>query len=377
VSEEPGPEAQALLARAELIARRLVADEGEGAEEAALLSQSCLASQPPLPGRARSDGCRRFVENFGRHSRGFYGPAADLLVSALGIGTNRGADDDATDLAYVRAVRAALQGGVNLIDTAINYRRQRSERAVGAALRLFIAGHPGTREGVVVCSKGGFLVPGVDSPQALPADEVAGRSHCLHPAFLAEQINRSRRNLGLETIDVYLLHNPDFQLQFVTPAVLTRRLRAAFELLEGAVAEGSIGRYGIATWHGFRHGALSLRQLEATAVEVAGDGHHLRFLELPFNLGRREALTERREAGDTVLEVATELGIAVLASAALGRGRPDAVPPAHRGLATDAQRAIQAVRSTPGIAAALVGMRQVAHVAENLSVARVHPNRSR
>jgi aryl-alcohol dehydrogenase-like predicted oxidoreductase len=368
------PEAQALLARAEVIARRLGTDEDSGAEVSMLLAQLAVASPPLLPSRARSAGCERFAEEFGRDSRGFYGPAADLVVSGLGIGTSRGAADDATDLAYARAVHAALEGGVNLIDTAINYRRQRSERAVGAALRSFVAINPSAREGVVVCGKGGFLVPGANPPRALPADEVAGRAHCLYPAFLADQIDRSRLNLGLETIDVYLLHNPDFQLAFVSPAELARRLRAAFELLEGAVADGRIGCYGVATWDGFRHGALSLRQLEAIAVEVGGDGHHLRFLELPFNLGRREALTARREAGSTVLEVASELGIAVLASAALRRGRPAAMPPAHSGLATDAQRAIQVVRSTPGIAAAVVGMRQTEHVAENLGVARVPPS---
>ena len=38
------------------------------------------------------------------------------------------------------------------------------------------------------------------------------------------------------------------------------------------------------------------------------------------------------------------------------------------GLDTDAQRALQFVRSTPGVAVALVGMKTVAHVEENLAL---------
>src|SRR5439155_23840451 len=56
-------------------------------------------------------------------------------VSSLGNGTYLGRDDDWTDAAYTVAVRRALQLGINVVDTAINYRNQRSERAVGRALR--------------------------------------------------------------------------------------------------------------------------------------------------------------------------------------------------------------------------------------------------
>jgi aryl-alcohol dehydrogenase-like predicted oxidoreductase len=78
------------------------------------------------------------------------------------------------------------------------------------------------------------------------------------------------------------------------------------------------------------------------------------------------------------LELAAKSEITVVASATLMQARlsrdlPQALAEKLPGLSTDAQRAIQFTRSTPGIAAALVGMSNAAHVAENLGVAGVRP----
>jgi predicted aldo/keto reductase-like oxidoreductase len=79
-----------------------------------------------------------------------------------------------------------------------------------------------------------------------------------------------------------------------------------------------------------------------------------------------------------VLERAAQLGITVVASASLlqarfARGLPESLAVKFPGLSTDAQRAIQFTRSTPGVSVALVGMSQAAHVSENLRVAAVPP----
>ena len=331
-----------------------------------------------LSGHASDEGVDRFATDFGRGSRAFYRPAADVLISSLGIGTSRGAADSRTDVQYARAVHAALRGGINLIDTSINYRQQRSERAVNAGLRVFIETCPGARAGVVVCTKGGYLVPGALPDNTLRADDVVGGVHCILPAFLDDQIARSRRNLGLKTIDIYYLHNPEVQLRFINGRVFLDRIRAAFAFLEHAVGDGLIRYYGTATWDGYRTGALSLHELVDTARQIAGDDHHFRFVQLPFNLGMREALTRRAEGNGTVLEIAAELGVSVIASASLrhasqARALPSRSSEASPSLPTDAQRAIQFVRATAGIASALVGMRRTAHVTENLAVSRVPP----
>jgi aryl-alcohol dehydrogenase-like predicted oxidoreductase len=233
---------------------------------------------------------------------------------------------------------------------------------------------------MVVCTKGGYLVPDAVSPGTLHDGDVVGGMHSIAPAFLADQLERSRRNLGLETIDVYYLHNPETQLEHIGLAEFTDRIRTAFEYLERAVSDGLLRYYGTATWNGYRcgaaPGALSLRALSEVARQVAGEKHHFRFIQLPLNLAMTEALARPGEGGSRVLDLAAELEITVVASASLLQSRlsrdlPGEIARLFPGLGTDAQRAIQFTRSTPGIAAALVGMSSPAHVRENLGVSRV------
>ena len=65
-------------------------------------------------------------------------------------------------------------------------------------------------------------------------------------------LDMSRANLGLDTIDIYYIHNPETQLASVSGPEFLERIRRAFELLEQQVAGGKIGVYGAATWNGFR-----------------------------------------------------------------------------------------------------------------------------
>ena len=344
----------------------------------------------------------------------FARPLDDLVVGALGAGSYLGECDEADDAAYAVAVRRAVTRGVNLVDTAINYRCQRSERAVGAALRAAVAAGEVRRDEVVVCTKGGYIpldgVPPASraeyraylerefyAPGVMRPEDVVGAGHCLAPGYLAHQIARSRANLGLATLDVYYLHNPEQQLDAVEPAVFRARLRDAFALLEERVAAGEIGRYGCATWDGLRvppgaPGHLSLAELLETAREVAGEAHHFRVVQLPINLAMTEAVRQttqrvpighpragarvRAERTVTVLQAAAELGVSVVASAALmqsqlARNLPEQIRAAFPQLATDAQRAIAFVQAMPGVSAALVGMRRSAHVDENLAAS--HP----
>lgn len=329
-----------------------------------------------ITGHATAEGATRYTARFTAfESTGFYRRAGGLRVSSLGLGTYLGQPDDATDQAYAAAVEAAARGGINFFDTAINYRHQRSERSIGAALgRMFAAGEL-RRDEVVVCTKAGFLTPGA-VPEWLPPGDIVGRMHSMAPDFLADQIDRSRANLDLDTIDVFYLHNPETQLNFVARDEFERRIASAFARLERLVNDGKILYYGTATWDGYRvQGKLDLGRLAEIAVNEAGAGHHFRFVQLPFNLGMVEAL-ERHPA--SVLETAERASITVVASASLLQARlarelPEAVSERLPGLRTHAQRAIQFTRSTPGITVALVGMSQAAHVTENLGVGFVPP----
>jgi aryl-alcohol dehydrogenase-like predicted oxidoreductase len=327
-------------------------------------------------GHATADGTTRYTVRFPRfESAGFFRNARDLRVSSLGLGTYLGQPDEGTDRKYAEAVAAAARGGINFFDTAINYRHQRSERSIGAALGPLFAAGELQRDEIVVSTKAGFLTPGAVPDGLAPAD-VVGRMHSMAPDFLADQVGRSRANLNLETLDIFYLHNPETQLQFVARDEFERRIRAAFERLEKLVQQGKILYYGTATWDGYRaEGKLDLARLAAIADEVGGSAHHFRFVQLPFNLGMVEALERRPES---VLDTAERLGITVVASASLLQARltrelPEGIGERLPGLQTDAQRAIQFTRSTPGITVALAGMSQAAHVAENLGVGAIPP----
>ncbi len=355
-----------------------------------------------VPGSATAEGTKRYAARLAaRVAPGHFGDLDGLTVSTVGIGTYLGREDAETDVAYQDALVRALELGLNVIDTAVNYRHQRSERAIRAALGTAFARGLARRDEIVVATKGGYIpfdgaVPRdprawftqtyLDTGIVGPGD-MAGGIHCVAPRYLADQIERSRANLGLETLDVYYVHNPEAQLEELERPVFLGRMRAAFETLERAVREGTIGRYGTATWNGFREdpgapGHLSLEELVGAARDVGGADHHFKALQLPYNLAMPEAFVRATQSVGGALvpltEAARRLGVYVMASASILQGQlaknlPPMVAANLPGLATDAQRAVQFVRSTPGIGTALVGMKSIAHVEESAGVAAVPP----
>jgi len=292
--------------------------------------------------------------------------AKGTLLSSIGIGTYLGNADETTDANYRDAIVRAVQLGVNVIDTAANYRFQRSERSIGAALQTLANDHGIARDELLICTKGGYLPfdgapprnvreyvnetfvkPGIAS-----FDDFVGGGHCMTPAYLQNQLDQSLRNMKLECVDVYYIHNPESQLQYVSQQEFYERLKLAFERLEENRRRGKLAHYGVATWNGFRlppksAGYHSLQRMVEIAREVGGDGHGFHFIQLPFN--------ELMPEGAAVIGTAQRLGVTVVTSASLMQGR---IPP---------QRAIEFVRSEPGITTALIGMSRVEHVEENLA----------
>jgi len=326
--------------------------------------------------------------------------AGELWISSIGLGTYLGEPSDAADQAYLQAIRLALASGVNLLDTAINYRHQRSERSIGAALREMISAEELQRDEVIVCTKAGYLsfdgevppnpsayfrVEFVEKGILSPAD-LAGGMHCISAGYLADQLERSRRNLDLETIDVFYVHNPETQLGEVPRATFRQRLLKAFAMLEDAVKASKIRFYGVATWNAFRvpptgRDAMSLTETVEVAREAGGEQHHFRFVQLPFNLGMPEAFAYRNQTwakeNVTLLEAASRAGIMVVGSATLSQGQltrnlPEFIEK-RLGGGSGGANAIQFARSTPGLAVALVGMGRPEHVRENLQVASLPP----
>ena len=328
-----------------------------------------------------------------------------LFLSSVGIGTYLGEMDEQTDQDLFGAVKDAVLDGVNVIDAAINYRGQRSERVIGKALSDLIQNHGFTREEIFISTKGGFIPFDHSYPPdpakyfsetylksgILNEDDVIQGCHAMSPRYLEDQIERSLKNLNLETIDLYYLHNPETQLEVLKEDLFYQRLTGAFKIFEQKVTESKIKMYGIATWNGFRVASkakshLNFNKVLDAAVRAGGPEHHFRSVQLPYNLGMPEAFTNQNQNHNSedisAIEYARRKDFIVFASASLLQGRlakhlPQKITALFPGCSTQAACALQFVRSTPGITTALVGMKSAAHVKENLKIkelARLEPN---
>ena len=307
-----------------------------------------------LPGHATADGTARYQDRFPqlRDAGHFRAPknvpgVNELYLSSIGLGTYLGETDEAADRAYTDSIAAALRSGINVLDTAINYRHQRSERNIGAALKTLVNSGELRRDEALVCTKAGYLSfdgnPPADpsayfrreyiDPGILDPKEIVGGMHCMAPAYLANQsARRSRRNLGLETIDVFYIHNPESQLAEVPRDEFHRRLLDAFHGLEAQVKEGAASDF-MASLPGTAFAARAvlaiisaLVSFSELAIEAGGKDHHFpRFIQLPFNLAHarglwiaESAMTGKRRNRYSRLRL--ELGIAVMGSATLRAG---------------------------------------------------------
>lgn len=316
----------------------------------------------------------------------------DLSISALGIGTFLGSADDQTDQMYFDAIRKVLVSGVNLIDSAINYRRQRSEKIIGKAL-LSLEKEKITKEQIVISTKGGFLSCEDDprhffdsirkryiETKIIEEKDIVEDSHCISPSFISAEIDHSLKNLNLECIDLYYLHNPEIQLFSMPEAHFYEKLKAVFTLLEQKVEEKKIGSYGLATWNGFRQkkgsrGYLDLGRILEIAESI-NKNHHLSCIQIPFNLIMLEIvkLPNQILLEKTVpfLRIAQEKHIDVIVSAPLMqsyvKNLPQRVFDNLPGEGTCVQKALQFILSTKGVTAALLGMKNPIHIKENLEV---------
>lgn len=358
-----------------------------------------------LPGRATLAGTRRYVDRIEARREAAGLPTAndhfvrpdELWLSSLSLGTLRGAPGGIDDLLYRSVVGDLLEGGVNVFNTALSDRMQTSERAIGHALRRAIAEGVVARDEIVVVSKGGGLTPEperagsytsaqrdlyttyIDSGIVSPDDVYRG--HSIAPGFLLDQIERSRRNLGLQTLDYYLIQEPEIHLKDRGVDGFKAALEAAFEALEQAVAQGWIGAYGLCTWEGFLvpdtdRNHLGIVEVFEAALDVGQADHHLRALQLPYGLAMGEGVALESQLGPdghsrALLDSLRDTGTAVFASAPLYGGRlvgrvPEFVMRALPEAPGQALSALQFARSTANVTSVVVGMREASHVEENL-----------
>ena len=326
-------------------------------------STSRTLASPGIPGTATVHGTAAYVSRIMARSSG---PTAHgyttlgstgLTNSRIGFGGYRtGIDQEDHRAALMQAIRE----GCNLIDTSTNYADGDSERLAGSVIREMFSQKEITRDNVIVVSKIGY-VQGRNLQHAKSREEAArpypemvkyGEDiwHCLHPEFLEDQLTGSLDRLGLATLDVCLLHNPEYFLSDAKQRKLVvdtsaldelrtefyRRLEQAFVYFEQQIDAGRIQYYGVSSntstaGPGDPEATSLSRMIDAAqrAARETGKSHHgFRVLQLPMNLFESGALLTPNTGQDhTVLEFAREHRIAVLVNRPL-----NAIPAERRGM---------------------------------------------
>jgi D-threo-aldose 1-dehydrogenase len=221
-------------------------------------------------------------------------PVTEVSFGGAAIGNlfTQVSDDDAR-----AAVDAAWDGGIRAFDTAPHYGLGLSERRLGAALRH----RP--RADYVICTKVGRLLepPGPEAP-AVPGRDPEGfdvpATSVRRFDFSADGVRRSLeaslRRLGLDRVDIALIHDPDDHGE--------QALREAYPALERLRAEGVVGAIGA----GMNQAAMLTRFVEETDVDVV------------LVAGRYTLLD--RSAADTLLPAALRRGVSVIAGGVFNSG---------------------------------------------------------
>ena len=360
-----------------------------------------------IKGSATKQETMNYAEQYPRFS---YQPLvpSGISISGAGFGCYR-VDWRVTE--HQQALTKALLSGINLIDTSANYADGGSERLVGKVIGDLVGARKIKREEVVVVSKVGYLqgenysLSQERKKAGRPFKELVlydqGLEHCIHPEFLIEQLTRSLERLSLETIDCYLLHNPEYYLNWAKQQKVAkatarseylRRIRIAFLHLEKEVVAGRIKYYGISSntfpspMNNFDF--TSLTDIWDIAQSISPD-HHFRVIQFPLNLLETAGVTEKNQpAGKSVVEFAVDKGIGILINRPLNAIRDgdlirltenvykgDAVQQVNefkkklaafdqswKNIPTLSQLALRALRSTTGVTATLMGMRREVYI---------------
>ena len=350
-----------------------------------------------ITGFATPEGTKKFVERHTEIPKQNYTNIHNLILSNVGIGTYLGNPDIETDKLVEAAVKKSILGGINVIDSAINYRAQKAERSMGNAISQLINNNDISREEIFVSTKNGYVTNDGDIQEDLMQyvmreygktgivneGDISPGYHCMTLPYLNDQLERSLKNLGLECIDLMYLHNSVEGQTHIPRDQFLKNLKDVFEFYEKKRKEGKIRFYGMATWECFRVTPenplfLQLTEVMDIATQVGGDRHGFRFIQLPFNLALDQAymLKNHNVDGKTVsaLEAAQKFNLGVFTSVPLMQGKlltVDTIP--KFGNSSTSVSLLQFVRSTPGITAPLIGHKLESHVKENMDVMKIPP----
>ncbi|QOY53798.1 aldo/keto reductase [Candidatus Sulfurimonas marisnigri] len=343
-----------------------------------------------------------FAKKFSNY-KDFYIKHNDLIFSKLGLGTFNAEPykEENYVFHYIEGVKEAVKNGINLVDTASNYRYGQSEKEIGEALKELFEEGISKREELIICSKGGFIqldYPFPENPYTWIEENIIDKNlaksedieldqHCMTPDFLEYSCRRSIENLGVDALDIYYLHNPEMQLLKLGEKEFYKMVEKVFARFEKLADEGLFNSYGVCVWNGFtaeNQELISLEKLLKIAVKVGGENHRFKYIQLPFNMAKTNAYTTPTQVVNkeecTIIQAAHRLNIGVISSSSLLQmklfkksfsAETGAVLDDTMTLTSDIQLALQFVRSTPGIISSLFASKVPVHVKENCSISKV------
>ncbi len=306
-----------------------------------------------IPGRATPDATKAYADAAWQANPKISPDSWRLLegctIGKVAVGSYRLEDD----VAQRETVRTAWQSGLNLVEVGPTYGYGTGLRVVGEELQQGIAAGRVTREQLVLVGKGGYVPEWMI--EEVPAESVAltpVMGHCMSESFIQSQLVLCRQGLGVETLDGFLVHNPEVQLPILAEMLggvdaareqFYQRLTAAFKVLEQAVQAGELAWYGVSS-NGFVADAedifaVDLAQVFACAQTAAQEAYGrrkrpmLRCIELPLNILELNALktvnTKAHKFGGqddvSVLELAARMHLSVLTNRPLNALTDDGI----------------------------------------------------
>jgi len=309
-------------------------------------------------------------------------------TSKMGIGTYLGDFSKEDSELYQQAINYALMNGINLVDTAVNYRGMISERDIGKVLTKLIEDGSIRREEIVISSKAG-IIPGDGKIMLKPVDYLKTKfidsgilkeedvymyknlRLTMNPNYFDYALNLSRQHMNIETIDIYYIHEPELSISVLGEDKFYKNLEKVIDFYERKVSEGKIREYGMATWDAFQINKekdcyLDLEKIMEIVVGI-NKHHHFKHIMLPYNMDKPEANMDKSQEVNgkrcTIIEAAQHYGIRVNTSGSIGRasGLKDG---------KTVHDYLEFICKTKGINNILVGMKKVEHMKENFLVMR-------
>lgn len=338
-----------------------------------------------IKGYASLNGTREYFNKIGINEEYLKGDAK-FYTTSIGMGTHLGDFSDEHSNLYKNAIEYGLQNGINFIDTSVTYREMRSEKDIGYVLdKLINKMKILKREEVIVATKGGQIygdcdinVKPIDYLEEILIPEgilniedvnvVHGNTHTLVPCFYETTIELSKNNLGIETIDIHYIHNPEISRYVLGEKEFYEQLKVLIEFYEEQVEKKNIRYYGISSWEAFTcdtnlNWHISMEKVINIAKEIKGDNHHFKFIQFPYNISNQNAAKLKNQMVDgkyyTAIDAANKLGINVTVSVPLNQCKES------RGIGI--KEKLNFIKNTHGVSVAIIGSKNKDHIGENFN----------